>query len=116
MMSILIRLATSRFGLAAIALMAALSWHYIDKAAAVRSAEEKLADEVTIQTLEAERDAARQQAEQAEAARDRLAGEVMRAAEDAAQLRKELEEYEQGTTVNPDGVVDGSVLERLRNR
>lgn len=115
MMSILIKLATSRLGLAVIALGAALSWHYIDKAGAVRSAQEELADDVTIRTLEAERDAARLAAEVAKAATDRLQGQIAEATARAAQDQREVEAYERDTTINPDGVVDQSVLERLRN-
>ena len=101
---------------AVVGLSAALSWHYIDKAAAVRSAKDALADQIEIEALTAERDAARDLAQKVEAARLKLGAQVKATAEESAELRRELEAYEQNTVVNPDGVVDRSVFERLRNR
>ena len=116
MMAIAIRLLSSRVGLAVIALMAALSWHYIDKAAAVRNAKQALADRVLIETLTAERDEAERRAALAEMAKENLRLAVDQANEAARNAEKELEEYAATTTQNDAGLVDQPILDRLRNR
>lgn len=109
-------LITSRFGLAVMAFAAAMSWHYIDKASAVRNAKEALADQVTIETLQAERDAAMKRAAIANSANANLRDmiEQERAKYSLAQI--ELEEYEKSTSINPECVVDPGVAGRLLNR
>lgn len=107
---------TSKAGLVGLALSLALGWHYIDKAAAVRSAEQAVEDHLKIDQLTKDLDLAMMQAARARAAQNELAAQVIRASEAAAEAELELEEYEANSTINPNGVVDGSVLERLRNR
>lgn len=107
---------TSRIGLVVIALSASLSWHYIDKAAAVRSAKQELADKVTIEVLTAQRDEANRRAKIAEFALNELNVEIQLAKAAADKAEKELEEYEKTTTVNDQCVVDQPILDRLRNR
>lgn len=97
-------------------LSAALTWHYIDKAAAVRSAKQELADKVLIETQRAQLEELERRAQVAEEARLALEKQVAVAEADAAQATQELEEYERSTEVNSSGVVDSSVLDRLRNR
>ena len=99
----------------AVGLSIALTWHYVDKAAAVRNAEQALADKVTIATLRAQVAETKRRAEIAEAARIDLEVQVGVAEENAQQAAQELAEYEQTTVVNDRCVVDGNALRRLRN-
>ena len=116
MMTILIRLLGSKIGLIGIALSVALSWHYIDKAGAVRSAERELADKVLIESLTAQRDEANRRAALAELAKENLRLAVDAANQAAEEAEKELEQYAENTTQNHECVVDQSVIDRLRNR
>lgn len=116
MMAIAIRLLSSRVGLAVIALMVALSWHYIDKAAALRTAKQALADRVLIETLTAERDEAERRAALAEVAKENLMLAVAAAEKAAEDAERELEEYAATTTQNDAGLVNQPILDRLRNR
>lgn len=107
---------TGRFGLAAVALLMALTWHYTDKIAAVRSAEGALADRVEIAALTAERDAALRLAATTEAANKRLTLAVSAASEGEEKAKLELERYALSTEINPDCVVDDNFLEWLRSQ
>lgn len=111
----LMKILTSRIGLIGVTLSIAMSWHYIDKANAVRSAQEELADDVTIRTLEAEIEASRLSAAVSKAASARLQGKIADARARDTQYQTELEEYENTTNVNDSCVVDKYVLERLHN-
>lgn len=110
------KLITSRIGLAVIGVSLALLYHYIDKAVAVRNAEEALADKTEIAALNAENDELKRRAEIAEGALEAFTEEHVAAKEAAAEAEQELEAYVASTEVNRECVVDGSVLERLRNR
>lgn len=106
----------SRLGIAVMVAAAALGWHYIDKAAAVRGAQEELADKVQIGTLQAQLAAANQRALVAKAANENLIEQIEIAEIEADTARIELDQYAENFAVNADCAVDGSVLERLRNR
>lgn len=103
------------FGLS-VGLSAALTWHYVDKAAAVRNAQQELADKVTIATQKAQLDEMARRAAIAAAARLELAVKVAVAENDAEQATQELENYENNTEVNPECVVDDAIIDRLSNR
>ena len=97
-------------------LSAALTWHYIDKAAAVRSAKQELADKVLIETQRSQLEELERRAKIAEQQRIELEKQVAVAEAGAVQMAQELEEYENSTQVNAACVVDSSILDRLRNR
>jgi cell division protein FtsB len=99
----------------AVGLSAALTWHYVDKAAAVRNAEQALADKVTIRTLEAQLEEIARRAEIAEKANKALELKAGLAEADARKAAQELEEYEQTTVINDQCVVDRNVLDRLQH-
>ena len=105
----------SRLALIGIAVSLVLGWHYVDKAVAVRSAEKELADQVTIESLTAERDEAKRRASIEALAKERLRSMITIAEETAMKAEKELEDYVQSTDQNIECVVDTSILERLRN-
>lgn len=110
----------NRYGLIAVGLFvglsAALTWHYVDKAAAVRSAERELADKVLIETQSAQLKELERHALIAEEARSELERWIKVANADAEQARQELEEYERTTEINAACAVDPGILNRLRNR
>lgn len=99
-----------------VGLSAALTWHYVDKAAAVRSAERELADKTLIETQSAQLEELERRATIAEEARVQLEQQVKAAEDSAALALEELEEYERTTEVNADCVVDPGFLNRLHNR
>ncbi len=116
MMAIIIRILGSRIGLAGLALMAALSWHFIDRTRAVRLCGERMATMIEREAVTAEIQALRARAATAERALRKLSQEALRAGQDARRAREELDAYETSSTVNPDCAVDGSVIRLLRNR
>ena len=97
-------------------LTAALTWHYVDKAAAVRSAKKALADKTTIATQKAIIDEANRRLNVANKNIVFLERKTALAERDVLNATKELEAYEGSTQVNNKCVVDATVLERLHNR
>lgn len=95
---------------------AALTWHYIDRAVAVRNAQQALADEVTIASQAAQLEALDAKLQAEEEARVALRVEVAIAEAEANLSKQELEQYVSENDVNADCVVDGAVIKRLRNR
>jgi hypothetical protein len=99
----------------AVGLSAALTWHYVDKAAAVRSAQQELADKVTIETQRAQLAELARRAAIAEEARTTLEIKVALAEDNASRAAQELDEYAQNNEVNSACVVDDVIAERLHN-
>lgn len=109
-------LLNSRLAWAGVALFLALSWHYIDKAAAVRSAEKELADLAEITSLKSQLAETERRERIALNANKTLLSKAMDAEDLALQAEKELEEYVSTTTQNNQCVVDDSLLGKLRNK
>lgn len=112
MLSIILR---SRLAWAAIAFSLAMSWHYIDKAAAVRSAEKELADLAQIESLTSLVKELQRREGIARRAGDNLRAKASEAEQTALQAEKELEDYVKTTLQNAECVVDSNLLDRLRN-
>ncbi len=115
-MAWLLRLASSRLGLAALLCGALWAWHLHDRAAAIEAARDGYVRAVQL---------AAEQAKSARLARelaaDRAAAQVLQkrlqvAEGQAARFAADLEAYERDTDINPDGVVDGDLLRLLRAR
>lgn len=109
-------LLNSRIAWAAVALSLALSWHYIDKAAAVRSAEKELADLAQIESLKSLLNELQRREGIARRAGESLRSKANEAEQTALQAEKELEEYVKTTNQNSSGIVDSGLHGRLRNK
>ncbi|AUR06985.1 hypothetical protein [Phaeobacter inhibens] len=108
------RLLTSRIGFAAVLCAALWGWHLYDKRQAVAGAREGLVQEFELTAVQTELDAMRRRMAAAEEANQALREKVQAATGEALRFAAELEAYERETQVNPEGVVDSGLLERLR--
>lgn len=106
-------IATSRLGLIVIIAIGLFTWHKLDKSSAVRGAVAEYVAGVELAAERAEKEALKRRLEKAVRARHQF--EKAKAAADlrADQAIQELEDYE--SQVGADCVVDGHLLERLRN-
>lgn len=99
--------------LAASLLLAGLyTWHRLDKSSAVRVAVTRYIADVELSAAEAELAALKQRAAALEAANFQFQVQLSEAEALAVRQKEELGSYESTVTV----VVDGALLERLRNR
>ena len=108
------RLLTSRIGLAIIVSALLWGWHIHDKRQAVSAAREGFVREFELTAVQAELDAIRRRMAAANEANQALQEKVQAAEGDAMRFTAELEAYEYETQVNPEGVVDSGLLDRLR--
>ena len=110
----------TRVGSAAAALVvvtAGLStWHSLDKGSAVKQAVVEYVARTELAAARAEATEARRRAEVAERATEALEARAEAAERDAEAFVQEIKAYEDQTTINPDGIVDGAILDRLRSR
>lgn len=105
----------SRIAWAAVAALAVYAWHHIDKAGAVRSAEEAQADKLQIISLTSLVKELERREGIARRAGQNLRAKASQAEELALQAEKELEEYVKTTSQNAECVVDSNLLGKLRN-
>lgn len=108
------RFLTSRIGLAALVCSLLWVWHDYDKRQAVSAAREGFVREFELTAVQAELDAMRRRMVAADEANQALRQKVQAAEGEALRFAAELEAYESDTQVNPEGVVDSGLLERLR--
>lgn len=108
------RMLTSRIGLAVLACALLWGWHIYDKRQTVNVAREGFVREFELIAAQAELDAVRRKMVAADSANRNLREKVQVAEGEALRFAAELETYERVTQVNPDGVVDSGLLERLR--
>ena len=111
-----LRLLSSRFGLAILVAVALYGWHVLDKRQAVREARAGLVRETELAAAMAERDQLRHQIAAARQARERLQEKAQAEEGRARRFALELEEFERETEVDPDGLVSPHLLRRLRSR
>lgn len=108
------RFLTSRIGLAVVVCGLLLGWHVYDKRQAVSAARDGFVREFELTAVQTELDAMRRRMAAADDANQALREKVQAAEGEALRFAAELEVYERDTQVNPDGVVDSGLLERLR--
>lgn len=109
-----LRFLTSRIGLAVVVCGLLWGWHVYDKRQAVSAAREGFVREFELSAARAELDAMRRRMAAADGANQALREKVQAAEGEALRFATELEAYERDTQVNPEGVVDSGLLERLR--
>lgn len=118
MMSVVLRYGwkfmTSRIGLAAVIGTLLWVWHGYDKRQAVETARDGFVREFELTAAQSELDALRRWMAAAEVANQTLQEKVQAVEGEALRFAAELEAYESETEINPDGVVDSDLLERLR--
>ncbi len=108
------RVVSSRLGLAGIACALLWGWHVYDKRQAVSVARAGFVREFELTALQSEMDALRRRMAAATEANQALREKVQAAEGEALRFAAELEAYERDTQVNPEGLVDSGLLERLR--
>lgn len=108
------RFLTSRIGLAVVVCALLWGWHVYDKRQAVNAAREGFVREFELTAAQTELDAMRRRMAAAHQANQALREKVQAATGEALRFSAELEAYERDTQVNPEGVVDSGLLERLR--
>lgn len=108
------RILSSRAGLAVITCALLWGWHVHDKRQAVAVAREGFVRDFELAAVRAELDSARRQMAAAREASQALQEKVQAAEGEALRFAAELEAFESETQVNRDGVVDASLLRRLR--
>jgi hypothetical protein len=115
MWAFVMKFVTSRVGLAAALCALLWGWHAHDKQQALRAAREGYVRAFELEAAQTElRGLRARMAATAEA--NRVLSEKAQAAEGVAlRFEKELEAYQNDTTINRDGVVDDGLLERLRS-
>ena len=89
-------------------------WHVYDKRQAVSAAREGFVREFELTAVQTELDAMRRRVAAANEANQALREKVQAAEGEALRFAAELEAYERDTQVNPEGIVDSGLLERLR--
>lgn len=109
------RLLTCRIGLAAILCAALWAWHVYDKALAITAARDGYVLQVELAAAQAKLAELRRRAAVADDANRVLQEKVQASEGEAPRFAAELEAYENETDINPDGVVDGDLLRRLRS-
>ena len=110
------RILTSRLGLAAIACALLWGWHVYDRRQAVQAALDGYVLESELTAARAQLEAISARAAAAETANVQLQAQLLVAETEAREQAAELEAFERDTKINPDGVVDGDLLRRLRNQ
>lgn len=110
------RILSSRLGLVAVACGLLWGWHVYDKRQAIDAALDGYVLESELSAAKAQLEAIRARAAAAETANAQLQAQLAAAEAEALEQAAELEAFERETTVNPDGVVDGDLLRRLRNQ
>lgn len=108
------RFLSSRAGLAVIACALLWGWHVYDKRQAVSAAREGFVRELELAAVQAELDAAHRLMAATREANQALQEKVQTAEGEALRFAVELEAFENETQINPDSVVDASLLHRLR--
>lgn len=108
------RFLTSRIGLAVVVCALLWGWHVYDKRQTVSAARDGFVREFELTAVQAELDAMRRRMAAADEANQALREKVQAATGEALRFAAELEAYERETQVNPEGVVDSRLLERLR--
>lgn len=109
------RILSSRLGLAAVLCVALFGWHFVDKSGAIKAARDGYVLQLELAEAEAELEEMRRRAAVASDASRVLQEKVQAAEGEALRFAAELEAFENGTEVNPDGVVDSDLLRRLRS-
>jgi hypothetical protein len=115
MWGFVLKFMTSRAGIAAAFCALLWGWHVYDKQQALRAAREGYVRAFELEAAQTELYGLRaRMAATAEA--NRVLSEKVQAAEGVAlRFERELEAYQNDTTINQDGVVDDGLLERLRS-
>ncbi|MEX5515740.1 hypothetical protein SM765_15500 [Pseudophaeobacter sp. 1A09344] len=108
------RFLTSRIGLAFVICGLLWGWHVYDKRQAVSAAREGFVREFELTAVQTKLDAMRRRMAAANEANQSLREKVQAAEGEALRFAAELKAYERDTQVNPEGVVDSGLLERLR--
>ncbi len=109
------RLLSSRLGLSIILCVALWGWHVIDKSQAIADARNGYVLQVEMAAAQAELAELRRRAAVADDANRVLQEKVQASTGEALRFAAELEAFENETDINPDGVVDGDLLRRLRS-
>jgi hypothetical protein len=109
------RLLTSRIGLAVILCSGLWTWHVIDKSQATNNARDGYVLQVQLAEVQAKLDELRRRAAVAADANALLQEKMQVAEGQALRFASELEAFENETDINPDGLVDGDILKRLRS-
>lgn len=108
------RILTSRIGLAVVVGALLWGWHAYDKRIAISAAREGFVREFEFTAVQTELKAIRRRVAAADEANQALQEKVQAATGEAQRFAAELEAYERDTQVNPEGVVDSGLLDRLR--
>lgn len=108
------RLLSSRIGLAVMVCALLWGWHVYDKRQAVSAAREGFVREFELTAARTELDVMRRRMAATREANQALRDKVQAAEGVALRFAAELEAYVRDTQVNPEGVVDSGLLERLR--
>lgn len=109
------QLLSSRMGLAVVVCALLWVWHVHDKQQALDTARDGYVQQVELAAAEAELAELSRRAAVASDANRVLQEKVQVAEGDALRFAAELEAFENETEINPDGVVDGDLLRRLRS-
>jgi hypothetical protein len=109
------RIASHRLGLAAILCGLLWCWHVWDKSQAVISARSGYVLQVQLAEVQAKLDELRRRAAVAADANALLQEKMQVAEGQALRFASELKAFENETDINPDGLVDGDILKRLRS-
>ena len=90
-------------------------WHTLDKSSAVRTAVIEYVARTELETARAAVEEANRRAEIAEQATAALEERAATAERDAELFQQEIRAYERENEINPDGLVDPGIFERLRS-
>lgn len=108
------RFLTSRIGLAVVVCALLWGWHVHDKRQAVSAARDGFVREFELTAVQIELDVMRRRMAASDEANQALREKLQAPEGEALRFAAELEAYERDTQVNPEGVVDSRLLERLR--
>lgn len=116
MMTIAMRLLTSRLGLALIIAVMAFGWHTYDKAQAVRAATTDYVRRVEYIALKAEHDALTARLARTTLANKKLAEDIATAEAENEDAEARIQTYLEGSTGRPTCAVDPRLFDLLRAR
>lgn len=108
-------LLTSRIGLALVLCGGLWVWHGYDKAQAMKAARNGYVQQAELANVQAELAEMKRRAAVASEANRVLQEKVQASEGEALRFAAELEAFENENDINPEGVVDGGLLRRLRS-
>ena len=115
LVSISARLLSSKAGFVVAIVAIAFGLHVFDKRQALAAAREGYVLQVEMAAVQAELDELKRRAAITDEANQVLQEKIEAAEGEARRFADELEAFENDTTINSEGVVDGDLLRRLRS-